>query len=82
MTLELSIIIPTYNEKDNIPILLHRIEALGMNSEIIVVDDNSNDGTAEVVQRLSAKYNNIHLFGENLTGTFTLQSVNLIQIKD
>ena len=61
MTTELSIIIPTYNEKDNIPILLHRIEALGMNDEIIVVDDNSNDGTAEVVQRLSSKYNNIHL---------------------
>ena len=61
MTAELSIIIPTYNEKDNIPILLHRIEALGMNNEIIVVDDNSNDGTAEVVQRLSSKYHNIHL---------------------
>ena len=49
MIFELSIIIPTYNEKDNIPILLHRIETLGINSEIIVVDDNSNDGTHIIV---------------------------------
>ena len=61
MNNEVSIIIPTYNEKENIPVLIHRIEALGIDAEIIVVDDNSYDGTQESLKRLSAKYKNIRV---------------------
>ncbi len=54
------IIIPTYNERENIGPL---IEALGcaMNcaSTILVVDDNSPDGTADVVKRTKEQENNI-----------------------
>jgi dolichol-phosphate mannosyltransferase len=52
---ELSVVIPTYNEKDNIGILIRNIaEALaGITYEIVVVDDRSPDGTGEVVQALA-----------------------------
>ncbi|MXP28857.1 glycosyltransferase [Porphyrobacter algicida] len=53
--LELAIILPTLNERDNIAPLLDRIEtALGPDGwEVLVVDDNSKDGTADEVRRLS-----------------------------
>lgn len=58
MTPDISVILPTYNEKDNILILIDEIEfALGNHNilyEIIVVDDNSPDGTGKIVRE---KYN-------------------------
>ncbi|MEX2054719.1 MAG: glycosyltransferase [Candidatus Andersenbacteria bacterium] len=52
---ELSVVIPTYNEKDNIGLLIAKIaEALqGIDYEIVVVDDRSPDGTGEVVEKLA-----------------------------
>jgi len=60
---KLSIIIPTYNEAENIRKLIPAIcESLSNhNFEIIVVDDNSPDGTAEIVKKLKDKYNNIKI---------------------
>lgn len=54
--LELSIVIPTYNEKDNIGILIPAIaEALsGITYEIVVVDDSSPDGTGIIVQNMAS----------------------------
>jgi len=54
----ISIIIPTYNEKDNIIPLIKRIDnALGSyNYEIVFVDDNSEDGTASLITSLSTDY--------------------------
>lgn len=50
---KLSIILPTYNEAENIqPLINAIIEALGDVYEIIVVDDNSPDGTAEIVEKI------------------------------
>jgi dolichol-phosphate mannosyltransferase len=48
------IIIPTYNEKANIPILLNQIIATLPQTHIVVVDDDSPDGTAEEVKRTTA----------------------------
>lgn len=48
-----SIILPTYNEKENIVDLIQAIDqAVTTNKEIIVVDDNSPDGTSQLVQTL------------------------------
>lgn len=58
---ELTVVLPTYNEAGNLPALVHRIERLGLNSEIIVVDDGSKDGTAEVARALMIEYGNIKL---------------------
>jgi dolichol-phosphate mannosyltransferase len=55
---KISIIIPTYNEKDNIAPLLSRVaQALsGYNYEILIVDDGSKDGTIELASELAFKY--------------------------
>ena len=55
------VIIPTYNERDNLPILLERVhKALdGVNYEVIIVDDDSPDGTWTVAERFSHKFGNI-----------------------
>ena len=61
--MRISVIIPTYNEKKNIEILIPKIERLLQNRfkndfEIVVVDDNSPDGTANSVIKLNKKYGN------------------------
>ncbi len=58
MSEAISIIIPTYNERDNIIPLVERIDHALSNYdyEIVFVDDNSGDGTAETAMALSSKY--------------------------
>jgi dolichol-phosphate mannosyltransferase len=53
---ELSIIIPTYNERGNIPVVVDRLRASlgGIAWELIVVDDDSPDGTAALVKEIGA----------------------------
>ncbi|MDW7681209.1 MAG: polyprenol monophosphomannose synthase [bacterium] len=56
------IIIPTYNESQNIKQLIERLLFLGIKDlHILVVDDNSPDGTADIVEKLSQKEPNIYL---------------------
>lgn len=50
------IIIPTYNEAENISILLKSIEDLDGTFEVLVVDDNSQDGTIETVKKTNHQY--------------------------
>ncbi len=58
MTKSFSILIPTYNEHDNIRPLVERIaEAIpGNDYEVVFVDDDSRDGTPELITSLSSKY--------------------------
>lgn len=58
---KISIILPTYNEKDNIADLIQEIDSKINPDEIIVVDDNSPDGTWETVKEISKKNNKIKL---------------------
>ena len=55
------IIIPTYNEKDNIPIILTKIVNLNEGFHILVVDDNSPDGTSNIVEDFILKNSNINI---------------------
>jgi len=56
------VMIPTYNERENIERLIKSILALKIEDlHILVVDDNSPDGTTEVVANLSKIYSNVHL---------------------
>lgn len=58
----ISIIIPTYNEKENIRQLVLGIDrTVKQKHEIVFVDDNSPDGTAAVIQTLAKKNKNIRL---------------------
>jgi len=54
------VVIGTYNEAENIPSLLPEIIALGEQYEAIVVDDNSPDGTGDLVEKLSSGQPRIH----------------------
>lgn len=60
MKLQVSITIPTYNEAQNIPLIIPQLHTVltkeKISYEIIVVDDNSPDGTAVIASRLSSKY--------------------------
>ena len=54
--------IPTYNEKENIKLLIDKILKLKIsNLHIVVVDDNSPDGTWKIVRQISRKNRNVHL---------------------
>lgn len=62
---EISVIIPTYNEVGNIGFVIKEIQThfkyYNVNGEIIVVDDNSPDGTQQIVRRLLSEYDNLKL---------------------
>ena len=62
----ISVVIPTYNERDNVVLLVQQIVKLLPDSTILVVDDNSPDGTAEVVRNL--KIPNLTVFVRNERG--------------
>ncbi len=50
-SLKLSVLVPVYNEKRTIEILLDRVRAVPVDKEIIVVDGDSIDGTGEILRR-------------------------------
>ena len=57
---ELAVVVPTYREADNLPELTRRIydavKGTCISTEIIIVDDYSQDGTDKVCKELSARY--------------------------
>ena len=61
------VIIPTYNEKENIQAIIEAVFKQKKKFHILVVDDNSPDSTAEIVERLITQYSDA-LFIEKRTG--------------
>jgi dolichol-phosphate mannosyltransferase len=55
------VVIPTYNEADNIQELLPVVLAHGSHFNVLVVDDNSPDGTAKLVQEMQKSEPRIHM---------------------
>lgn len=50
------VIIPTYNEKENIENIIHAVFRQPYDFHILIVDDNSPDGTAEIVKNLQKEF--------------------------
>lgn len=61
--MEISIVIPAYNEAESLPELLKQLTATlqPMNKvyEVLIIDDGSSDGTAELLRSLSSEYPNL-----------------------
>jgi len=55
------VIIPTYNEKENIEKIIRKIFSLNHFFEILIIDDGSPDGTADIVKQLQTEYPALHL---------------------
>jgi glycosyltransferase involved in cell wall biosynthesis len=53
--MKLSVVIPVYNEVDNIREIIKRVQATGSASEIIIVDDGSVDGSRDVLAKLKSR---------------------------
>ena len=52
---------PTYNEKKNISELINRISQLPLEVDLLIVDDNSPDGTADIVKDIMIQNKNTHI---------------------
>ncbi len=61
LSYDIGIILPTYCEAENIERFIREIEELKLNCLILVVDDSSSDGTAEIVRHLQKQFDNIFL---------------------
>ena len=61
------VIIPTYNELDNLPKLLPEVLSKSEEINVLIVDDNSPDGTAEIVRKLQPEFKDrLHLLVREL----------------
>ena len=56
---QLAIVLPTYNEAENLGPLVWELENLDLDFQLLIVDDNSRDGTRELAGQLSEAYKNI-----------------------
>ena len=65
------VIIPTYNEKENIENIIRAVFSLDQAFDILIVDDGSPDGTAQIVKEMQSQFRN-RLFLEERTGKLGL----------
>ncbi|MFZ0911993.1 MAG: glycosyltransferase, partial [Candidatus Korobacteraceae bacterium] len=79
------LIIPTYNERGNIAVLVARIRKAVADEPIFFVDDNSPDGTADEIRRLQQSDSHIHLMarpGKGGYGSACRDAMKEILLKD
>ncbi|MEI7471689.1 MAG: polyprenol monophosphomannose synthase [Chitinophagaceae bacterium] len=69
--MEKIVIIPTYNEKENIENIINVVIGMQLNFHVLIIDDNSPDGTAAIVKSLFEKYPGV-LFLEERKGKLGL----------
>lgn len=55
------IIVPTYNERENLPRMAQKLLSLPVKVDLLVVDDNSPDGTGKIADDLAVKHPEIHV---------------------
>lgn len=49
--MKLSVIVPVYNEKNTIEVIIQKLLTVPINKEIIIVDDGSTDGTSQILKK-------------------------------
>ncbi len=71
--MSITIVLPTYNEAENLPKLVSALLSLPLDLSILVVDDHSPDGTGEIADQLSARHPN-QVFVLHRSGKMGLRS--------
>jgi dolichol-phosphate mannosyltransferase len=61
MDLKTLVVVPTYNERENLPSLVQRVFAQPLRLELLIVDDNSPDGTGKLADELAAAHPLLHV---------------------
>ncbi len=56
MSQDVLVIVPTYNERENLPPLVERLRTLPVSLDLLVVDDNSPDGTGKLADEMAARH--------------------------
>ena len=59
MDLKTLVVVPTYNERDNLPNLVKKVAAQPLKLELLIVDDNSPDGTGAIADELASERANV-----------------------
>ncbi|RNI24959.1 polyprenol monophosphomannose synthase [Flexivirga caeni] len=54
-------LVPTYDERENLPLVVRRIRNSVPDADVLVLDDNSPDGTGEAADRLAAEDDHVHV---------------------
>jgi dolichol-phosphate mannosyltransferase len=70
--------IPTYNERENVPDIYGQIKALGLDLDLLFVDDNSPDGTGEILDAIAKNDGRVHVMhraGKMGIGTAHLEAI-------
>ena len=75
--MEKLLIIPTYNEKENVASVIETVFSLQQNFHVLIIDDNSPDGTALIVKSLFSKYEG-KLFLEERKGKLGLGTAYIL----
>lgn len=60
-TLRSLILIPTYNERENLPLIVKQVRAAAPSAEVLIIDDNSPDGTGRLADECAAADPKIHV---------------------
>ncbi|HEY5447935.1 MAG TPA: glycosyltransferase [Polyangia bacterium] len=74
------IFIPTYNERENVRPMCEQIQALGLDADLLFMDDGSPDGTGGVLDKLAAQYPRVravHRAGKSGIGSAHLEGIAL-----
>ena len=61
MSRDTLVIVPTYNERENLPTLVERLLKLPVSVDLLIVDDSSPDGTGQLADSLSLKHPEVHV---------------------
>ncbi len=63
--MSVAVILPTYCEAENVESLIREVQGLELDLTMVVIDDSSPDGTADLAKKLQEEYGNIHLISRS-----------------
>lgn len=58
---QVAVVVPTYNERENLESVVSRVRDAVPDADLLIVDDNSPDGTGELADKLAAKDQHVHV---------------------